>query len=509
MTARYVELVRVSTAHQVEHETPENQRRALDALATRRPGERIARLEALATSGAKAIADSEAGRELERLADEGFDELRLWNLDRGLGVRAEDPIDRLALLSLVRRAGAVLVDATGKVIDPGEMVSELEYYLRSLFAAEERKRITERTAAGKERLAAAGKFTGGTLPYGFTYDREAEAFGHDAARAAFVRELFERSIHEASDAITRAVNLRDDVPPTQFAKGPGRWRRRAIVEMVRNPAYKGALRHHGHVIQVPPIVDAALWNRANAALDARRKGKRKRKSKRASAITRGLVTCPCGRPMYHRQGKLRAYFYCQSVHSRSKTLHLEPCEWSQQKKSQRAEDVDATVWSALIDALDDPAILRATIAGDTDVSGYREEAERCESKLAQLTKAEVEVSKAYRRGHLSVDAWQETLRGIASDREILERTLAVARDTIESAAAAVASFEDIEAQLDTLREEAKRANHEGRRALVDAVFGAPSSSITVYPDRVEVTGRIPMPDGAAVPFRHAVTRKAG
>ncbi|MCG8419612.1 MAG: hypothetical protein MJE77_16900, partial [Proteobacteria bacterium] len=120
MGPRYVELVRVSGRSQVERETPESQRRALEQLARRHPGIRVARIEALAVSAAIPLEQTAQGRELLALADDGFDELRLWDIDRGLGARADDPRDRLAIFGIAREADAVIVDCAGRIIDPSK-----------------------------------------------------------------------------------------------------------------------------------------------------------------------------------------------------------------------------------------------------------------------------------------------------------------------------------------------------------------------------------------------------
>ncbi|MCG8421333.1 MAG: hypothetical protein MJE77_25725, partial [Proteobacteria bacterium] len=113
---RYVELIRVSGRTQVERETPESQRRSLDRLARTRPGVRIARIEALAVSAAIPLEQTDQGQQLLELAGDGFDELRLWDVDRGLGARADDPRDRLAIFGIAREADAVIVDCNGRVI---------------------------------------------------------------------------------------------------------------------------------------------------------------------------------------------------------------------------------------------------------------------------------------------------------------------------------------------------------------------------------------------------------
>ncbi|MCG8422229.1 MAG: recombinase family protein, partial [Proteobacteria bacterium] len=217
---RYVELVRVSGRGQVERETPESQRRSLDQLAGRRPGRRVARIEALAVSAAIPLEQTAQGKDLLMLADKGFDELRLWDIDRGLGARADDPRDRLAIFGIAREADAVIVDCAGRVIDPSKELGELDYYLRTFFAAQERRKIAQRTQAGRKRIAADGGYAGaGFVPYGLRWDRNRRKWSIDDSRAAIVRDVYRRCLDgQAAGTIANELNARG--VPTQQGK---RW----------------------------------------------------------------------------------------------------------------------------------------------------------------------------------------------------------------------------------------------------------------------------------------------
>jgi len=206
---RFVELIRVSSRLQLELDTAENQRRALDQLAKRRPGRRIERIEALAVSGAIPLHETRQGKQLLDLAAQGFDELRLWDVDRGLGARAEDPADRLALLSLAREAGAVIVDRNEQIVDPGDELGEMSFILRTFFAAQERRKIIARTRAGRERIAADGGYAGGGhLPYGLEWNATERKFEIDEERAAYVRDSFAGVWKEQSATLSLGSSMR-------------------------------------------------------------------------------------------------------------------------------------------------------------------------------------------------------------------------------------------------------------------------------------------------------------
>ncbi|MCG8425602.1 MAG: recombinase family protein [Proteobacteria bacterium] len=311
---RYVELIRVSGRGQVERETPESQRRSLDRLARTRPGIRIARIEALAVSAAIPLEQTDQGQQLIELASGGFDELRLWDVDRGLGARADDPRDRLAIFGIAREADAVIVDCSERVIDPNKELGELDYYLRTFFAAQERRKTAKRTRAGRKRIAADGGYAGaGFIPYGLTWDRTRRQWGIDCYRAAIVRDAYQRCLNGVTAAtIASELNARD--VPTQQGK---RWHQSTVARMLRMPAYRGEHTQEGLTIRVPAIVDETTWFAVQRCLDMR---PRRRRAKSTQSLCVGRIWCACGQRAYRRLAKGKS----TSTSPRVMTANAEP-----------------------------------------------------------------------------------------------------------------------------------------------------------------------------------------
>jgi hypothetical protein len=129
--------------------------------------------------------------QLRVLADaRAFDELRVYKVDRL--TRSEDLGDRVEPFRLAKRAGALIVDCAGKIIDPKAPggAGELVYQLDTWMAAQERERIRDRTMAGKKQIAAMGSclLAGRRMGLTFVSDRAAKDSGRKPGWALNERE---------------------------------------------------------------------------------------------------------------------------------------------------------------------------------------------------------------------------------------------------------------------------------------------------------------------------------
>ncbi|MCG8420391.1 MAG: recombinase family protein [Proteobacteria bacterium] len=481
-------MIRVSGRTQVERETPESQRRSLDRLARTRPGVRIARIEALAVSAAIPLEQTEQGQQLLKLAGDGFDELRLWDVDRGLGARADDPRDRLAIFGIAREADAVIVDCSGRVIDPRKELGELDYYLRTFFAAQERRKIAQRTQAGRKRIAADGGYSGaGFVPYGLDWDRDQREWSVDESRAEIVREMYQRCL-DGQGVGTIASELNARGIPTSQGK---RWHQSSVARILRMPAYRGEHTQEGLTVQVPAIVDENTWFKAQHALNVR---PRRRRSRSTQSLCVGRVWCPCGQRAYVRLSRDKEYIYCVTRHDRwRRTYGGKPCEYA---VTHRADHIDPVIWETVAEAITQPQILREAIAEQPDsAEPHRKELARCEELLQRLTDSENEIPRAFRRGNLGADAWNAQLKEIAADRRVLERNRDAAREQLAAADVNTISIDEVETQLEELQDRVRAAATEDRKAIIESVIpGDQPFGIVIWPDgKIDIRGAIPVP----------------
>ncbi len=489
---RYVELVRVSTSKQEEAGTPENQRKALDRLRTQRPGVLLDRIEALAISGATPLDQTAQGRALRALAQQGMDELRVWDIDRCLGARADDPRDRLAILSIVMDASAVIVDCRGHMINPLDEsgMGELDYYLRTFFAAQERKKIVARTRAGRQRAAENGRVSS-PPKYGFVRD-ESNRPVVEPGPAEVVRRMFALRAEGLSYNRIAERLLAEGVPSPRGAM----WPHSTLHNVLRDPAYRGEYHHDGSVIEVEPIVEPALWHAVQAVGSRAR-----RKTRRADALCKGRIVCACGRRAYTYPsgGRLGFYYGCQSL-----GLPAFRCEKCDDAKRHRVTEIDAAVWETLVEVVTEPDVLRAAIDADTgeedrDGNGFRDELDRCDALLDRLTRDEVDLGRSYRRRLISREAWEVQQRDIARERKTLEASRELARQQIAALEKRSRSVSLASVKLDELRERIRGAGSEDRRAIFEALVPAEEPyGVVLHGDgRVEVRGVLAVGAAAA------------
>ncbi len=234
--------------------------------------------------------------------------------------------------------------------------------MRGAIAEYEREKIRMRTYAGRRRKAKQGGLPCGPVDaYGYRYNREAQRLEVDPIRAATVREIFRWAAcgdpllfadgPPGPGRIAREL-IRLGVPT---ARG-GRWHGNTVRQIIRNRRYVGELVTFRTTLQrgrrrpspegtwitvpVPPLVDLALFEQANATLALN--GRRYQGRPHHPYLLSGLIRCGlCGHLLHGSTQWLRRrtrpvavpYYACGN---RGCRLPL-----------QRAEPLEERVWAAV------------------------------------------------------------------------------------------------------------------------------------------------------------------
>ncbi|MBU0492626.1 MAG: recombinase family protein [Chloroflexi bacterium] len=392
-------------------------------------------------SGAIPIAERPKGRKLYDLVDrDSIAAVILYTHDRT--ARDDKVIEYLLLKSYLYDRGCELhYSDTG--LDPYTMEGNLVGYIKAHAAADERRKIRERSVRGKLAKARDGQWVGATAPYGYRKvgvgrDTYLEI---DEPEAAVVRRIYAmylgRDGYDLADTRGIAVALTAErIPrPGRSARGTGpAWSQETIRYILMNPAYIGKFRYGDVVIDLPhlAIIDREVWDVAQER--RKRNGQRARRNRKYEyLLAGGYLRCSCGWAMRGHvvraaRGRIYVYYVCPTDDRRD----MHECR----EGSVRGDIVDALVWGWLYTLLADDAHLEA---------GLAEMAERSELELSP------------KRDRLA------TMVGLIGEMESQIKRLATAYAEAENDAVAEALKAELKnagKKLDALRDESARLDAE-------------------------------------------------
>jgi DNA invertase Pin-like site-specific DNA recombinase len=422
------------------------------------------------------MADAAAGK---------FDVIVVVDLDRL--TRSEDIAERGAVLGAFQRAGVRLALAsTGQVLDLASSMGDLFAGLQAFFAAEENRKRRERTVRGKLEAIRRGNKPSGPTPYGYTYDRHAKdsptrGWGVNEAEADVVRLCFDRVIAgDSCELIARELHYQG----VRRRRG-NQIHREWVWQLLTHTTARGewvADKERGLVVHVPPIVDAATWHQAQAALT--RWGRRGLKRSKHAYLLEGRATCAvCGERVNIQcrtitAGRMARRRFQQVRQSHYVCRHRLRPPWDGLRCTLPYRDVDrvdARVWAAIVEEVSSPRWLEAALgAGRAERAQDRRKVEdparAARSTLRRLQAAESAVLAAFRRGHVTESGMEEELRAIARDRRAAERDLAAAQRRAGAAGEEARQRMATLATVATLRARIEDADEADRLALAEALI---------------------------------------
>ena len=319
---------------------------------------------------------------------------------------------------------------------------QLVVQFQGMIAEYERAQILERSRRGKRHKAKQGNVSVPSgAPHGYRYvrksDQTAAYYEIIEAEAQVVRMVYERYTVQGLSIgeITRLLN-EQGIPTRSRA---GRWERSTVWAMLRNPAYRGAacygktqlakrqritrpLRLRGGAVSresaqherpreewieipVPAIVSGETFAFAAERLETNKRHAPRRTVE--PSVVQGLVSCrKCGYAMYRtstRSPARKIYYYRCLGSDAYRHLNHAVCD----THPVRMDLLDAVVWDAIIQLLEDPSLIQAEIdrrletARQSSPTKRREEVPQRE--LARIRKGIERLLTAFQEDLLSLD----------------------------------------------------------------------------------------------------------
>jgi site-specific DNA recombinase len=222
-----------------------------------------------------------------------IDVLVVYKVDR----LSRSLLDFAKLMERFNRAGASFVSVTQN-FSTADAMGRLTLNMLMSFAEFEREMIGERT---RDKIAAArrkGKWTGGTVPLGYTVAEKRLVVNED--EAVLVREIFALYIEQRSTlAVARLLNEASRSTKRRVSTNgritEGRpWTKADVLGVIKNPIYAGYMRSHGELYDAEhkALIDRETFSRVRALLDGTTRTTND-PSRNANYILRGLLRCAC------------------------------------------------------------------------------------------------------------------------------------------------------------------------------------------------------------------------
>jgi site-specific DNA recombinase len=491
---------RVSTSHQVEHQTIEQQLDRLTAHVQMSAADgwvldptHVFRDEGysgavLARPGLDRLRDAVKGHEIDRVLVTTPDRL------------ARNYVHQMVLLEEWARAGC-LVEFLDRPMsdDPHD---HLLLQIRGAVAEYERTLIAERMRRGRLAKLRAGLLLPWTYPpYGYRLDpdrpRDPRGVMTDPAEAAIVAELFALYREPGTSLMQLARHLDQRGVPTPL--GRPRWSSPTIRGILRNPTYTGQVyaqrtryrapshrrsathaigRPHGTatplpaaawllVGQVPALVSQAHFDEVQAKLASNRSFAR-RNNTAHQYLLRALVSCGCcslactARAVNGR----RFYYLCNGKRQSTYSHRASRCA----ARYIPAKQLDELVWQDLCALLREPAPLATAVARahggawlPQELLARRETLRRGQAHLRQQLER---LTDAYLRAIIPLAEYERR----RSDLERRMQALAGQEELLRNDAARQQELAGVAASLEAFRARVQRglakADFERRRQLV-------------------------------------------
>lgn len=368
-------------------------------------------------------------------------------------------------IDVVESTGAGVATVMAGDLDLATSEGRLMARVGATFARHESERKAERIRSKQLELAEAGRFHGGTRPFGYA----ADGITILDDEASLVREAAAQILRGIScRGIARDWNEREVKTP----RG-GSWAPQVIRKMLLAPRLAGLRQHRGAVVGSaawPPILDRQTWHSVVATLTDPQRVTNGRINARRNVLA-GFVRCGlCGGPLVTGRNNGKPAMKCERGRSPDSCGRI----------SVMLEPLDALVREIVIERLMlAPSTLRkaARIQHNADkrAASVTADLDAHQARLAAL-------EEAYAAGEVSLDDFKRTSTRIRRRQQSLLQQLATGRAAHTAMALPITSTGIAEAW--------DEGGLDQRRALLDLVLHRIEIRPAPYPGARFSSGRV-------------------
>jgi len=398
--------------------------------------------------------DGYSGKNLERPAitqllkdtkQKKFNHVAVIKLDR----LSRSQKDALYLIEDIFNANDVTFHSVSEAFDTSTPFGKASLGMLSVFAQLEREMIVDRIIIAKKECAKQGRYLGGFVPYGYTYDNQLKKYVLDPITAPTVRLIFESYNTGQFSLGGIAEMLETKKIPTH--KGGKYWDKTTVKQILTNPVYIGKMRHKGQVHDGKHelIISLEQFNTVN---DMLKKQSAKPPTKEDDNLLVGFIYCGnCGARMRYKNHNWNTakkvynqqYYICYTQHGYKPMATSNTCDCGFKK----VEEVNQAVIDYLFTLATPPANLDATtknMLSDSEVSTSKED---FKSELVKINKKITRWYDAYENTDINNEQLSARVRILRDQQTQLEARIASLEESESIAQQQIIPIQTVQAQL--------------------------------------------------------------
>jgi site-specific DNA recombinase len=318
-----------------------------------------------------------------------------------------------------------------------------------------------------ERKAARGGWNGGSVPWGYRYDRATGGLEVNPDEAPLVPAIFDQYLNRRLGARSIANWLNERGHRTRGGKP---WSFKLLFTVLRNCVFLGEIpfRDQWYPASHPALVDVDVFNRVQILLDERGEDHAKRRTNPSDYLLGGMVVCAaCGRHYLGTaaQGKIYNYRY-YTCYSRQRYG----------KDTCGAERVDAgTLDGAVLDSLLrtlydqrllDEAVEEYLARARAAKPNMREQAAAVAAEIRRAEEALDRYFNAFESGKMSEDLCQPRIEALAEKIRGLQSRQAELTAAMDDEELTGPSAEELAAMVATVEHAIEHGPNTLRKAVL-------------------------------------------
>lgn len=287
------------------------------------------------------------------------------------------------------------------------------------YGEQERTKIMQRHKRGKDYAVTEKRYVGGLIPYGYDIEEinKKKYYTIHPERSEIVRDIFDKYLYDgwASDRIARYLNnkgvptyynftepdkkLKTNIGRTIERKNI-RWTHTTVLNILRNPFYKGIREYKEQTVECPIIIEPEMWEKVQLRLkDNNKFGEKKRKF---NYPIKDLLRCgECGSKFYGVVTCSKQTYFCNR-----KQLEGIPCNCNAINKYK----LDAIVWNFISNTPYIYEYFKNIYTNDNDADNIKKLNELNEldnKQIIELTSRKSELLDMYKDGLYSREELNE------------------------------------------------------------------------------------------------------